>query len=431
MKKSFSIVLIMVMIFVFIAACQPASATDVISDSQSGTETVASTESETPEEDAATVTAMPTLSENILTGEVSEYIDGVDYFPHKAEVLYASGFSVEYKNNYKVVTVENPWMFAEETFQYILVQKGTPKPEGYEDALFIQVPVASMVSLSTSYLPFLDEYGLLDRLVGVDNADYVSNKTVLKMANDGNLAIVGSGPGVDIETLLDLMPEMIMASGSGSPDWDTHPILLEAGLPTIINGDYMETTPLARAEWGKFIALFFNQEEIANTLFSNTVAKYEEIKALAADVENKPVVFLNTAWEGTWYVPGGKSYTANFIADAGADYLWKEDETTGTLFLSYEEVFDKAGTAGEIWLNPGAYSFTPEDVILLDERYGEFLAYQTGMMYNNNAILSDNGANDFYESGAAHPELILSDMVAIFHPELMPDYELTYYRQVK
>ena len=189
----------------------------------------------------------------------------------------------------------------------------------------------------------------------------------------------------------------------------------------------METTPLGRAEWGKFLALFYNTEKEANEFFAQTAATYNELTTLTAGIEAKPTVFLNTAWEGTWYVPGGKSYLANFIADAGGDYLWSDDSSTGSLYLSYEEVLDVAGTNGEIWLNPGGFSFSAADVLMLDERYGEFSAYQNGEMYNNNNRLSEMGGNDFFESGIAYPEVILADLIVIFHPELLPDHELQYY----
>lgn len=356
-----------------------------------------------------------------------------DYFPDKVTVEYATGFTVEYYGNYKVVTVLTPWDFATETFTYVLVQEGTQAPEGFDNAAFVSVPLSSAVSMSTTFLPYFEMYGLLDTLVAIDDATYVSNQAVLALAEAG-LPSVGTGAAVDIETLLTLEPDVIFTNGYGFPEYDTHPVLIEAGLPVVINGDYMDTTPLGRAEWGKFIALFFNAEGTANELFDQTVANYNQYKSLVTDVEEKPTVFFNTPWEGTWYMPGGASYMANFAADAGGDYLWADDMATGTLYLGFEDVIAKGVDSADIWLSPGSFSFTAADVLATDERFADFAAYQHGGLWNNNKSLSANFGNDFYESGIANPDLILADLISIFHPDLMeqayPAYETTYYQQL-
>src|SRR5690606_12303935 len=109
--------------------------------------------------------------------------------------------------------------------QDVLVQCGTPAPEGFLDKQIIEVPVQTVVTMSTSYLPFLDELGLLDRLVGLDDATYVSNPTVLKMAEEGKLTMIGYGAGVNVEQALELSPDLILTYGSGALDYDAHPVL--------------------------------------------------------------------------------------------------------------------------------------------------------------------------------------------------------------
>lgn len=365
--------------------------------------------------------------------ESVEQASPVDYFPEKVSVEYATGFTVEYYPNYKVVTVLTPWEYAEETFQYILVQENTEPPSGYDDALFITVPVKSAVSMSTSFLPFFDLYGLLDKLVAIDDATYVNNETVLQMTEAG-LPSIGTGAAVDVEMLLNLNPDVVFTNGYGFAEYDTHPILQTAGIPVVIDGDYMDTTPLGRAEWGKFIAVFFNEEAKANQIFEQTETDYLKLKSLTANATDKPTVFLNTPWEGVWYMPGGHSFMANFIADAGGDYLWAEDNSTGTLYLGFEDVIAKGCPEADIWLNPGGFSFSAQDVIALDERFENFSAVQNNGLWNNNQVLSANMGNDFYESGVAFPERILADLIYIFHPETMlaayPDFSTTYYQQL-
>jgi iron complex transport system substrate-binding protein len=206
-------------------------------------------------------------------------------------------------------------------------------------------------------------------------------------------------------------------------------VLIVAGLKTVVNAEWLETSPLARAEWGKFIAVFFNKEADAEALFAKTVQQYDEYAALAAGVTEKPTVFTGSDYQGTWSMPGGNSFAATFLKDAGADYLWADDTSTGSLPLAFEAVFEKAQSA-DYWVNVG-YFFTPDDLLAADARYADFAAYQSGNIWNNDAITSANGGNDYYESAVAHPEIVLADLIKIFHPELLPDYELVYYRQLK
>ncbi len=384
-------------------------------------------------------TVVPTQPTPTLEAPVHNLTDGcipegkfspeIDYFPEKATLQYTDGFSIEYHNSYKVVTVKTPWPGASESLQYALVQCGAPAPEGFTEAQIIEVPVKSIVTMSTSYLPFLDELGLLDRLVGLDDATYVSNPTVLKMAEEGKLTMLGYGSGVNVEKALELKPDLIMTYGSGAPEYDAHPVLLQAGLKVVINAEWLDTSPLGRAEWGKFIAAFFNKEAQAENLFADKAKQYNDLKVLAANVATKPTVFTGSAYQGTWNVPGGNSFAAAFLKDAGAAYLWADDPSSGSLPLAFEAVFEKAQNA-DFWLNVG-FVGSLDDLKAMDTRYADFAAFQNGNVWNNDAKTSPNGGNDYYESAVAHPELVLADLIKIFHPDLLPEHNLVYYRQLK
>ncbi len=386
----------------------------------------------------ATATAVPTATatpfvpvHNLTDSCVPEgqYDPNVDYFPEKVKITHAENLSVEYHNHYKVVTIATPWPGATEPIRYALVQCGTPAPEGFTPETIIEVPVRTIVTLSTTYLPFLDELGLLDRLVAVDDTTYVSNPKVLQMAAEGKLATLGYGAGINVEKALELKPDLIMAYGSGAPEYDAHPVLIKAGLKVAINAEWMDTSPLGRAEWGKYIALFFNKEAEAEALFAKTVQKYTELSKLAASVTERPTVFANTPYQGTWYMPGGRSYVATFFKDAGANYLWADDTSSGSLSLSFEAVFERAKEA-DYWLNIGFYA-TLNDLKAADPRFAEFAAFQKGNVWNNDAKVTPQGGNDYFETAVAHPELVLADLIKIFHPELLPDHTLIYYRHVE
>jgi iron complex transport system substrate-binding protein len=380
---------------------------------------------------AEAISAGEAIATNLTDGCVETFDEAVDYFPQKLSVTYASGFDVEYFNNYKLVTVTNPWQGADESFQYVLVQCGTPAPEGYDDTQVIQVPIQSVIALSTTYLPHLETLGVVDQLVGIDSYMWTTTPSVQALIAAGEVAEVGSGSTINVEQVLDLEPDLVMAYGIGIPDYDTHPVLLDAGVTTVLNGDFVEQDPLGRTEWMKFLAIFFNREGVAVEAFDQIAQEYAEVAELAAGMVERPTVLVGGMYNGTWYISGGESYTARLLADAAADYLWADEPVVASLPMDFESVYEQAADA-DYWVNPdNSFWFSLEDVLASDERYGEFSAAKEGRLFNNNAIINENGGNAFFESGAANPHIVLKDLVKIFHPELLPEHELVYYRLVE
>jgi iron complex transport system substrate-binding protein len=368
---------------------------------------------------------------NITSSCVENYDPEIDYFPDKISVDYAQGFEVEYFNNYKVVTILTPWQNAEETFQYVLVQCGTAAPEEYDEAQIVEIPVQSFVSMSTSFLPHLDQQGMLDRLVGMDSYLYTNNPNIIEKIDAGEIAEVGGGGGgeMNVELLIDLDPDLIMmqqfsVEGSGARE-----VLEQAGLTVVLNADFVDTSPLGLAEWGKYISLFFNTETEAQSSFGTVVSRYQVLVDLAASVKNKPTVFASTPYEDTWFMPGGQSYVAQLLRDAGADYLWAEDESVGSLFLDFETVYDLAADA-DFWVNVNFFWADSAAALAEDERYGDFAAFQNGNVYAYNARMNANGGTDYFESGYANPDVLLADLIKVFHPNVLPDHELVYYKQL-
>jgi iron complex transport system substrate-binding protein len=364
---------------------------------------------------------------------ITAYNAEVDYFPEKVAVKQASGLKIEYFNNYKVVSVLNPWRDAKEQFQYVLVQCGTPAPTGIaglEKAQIINIPINTIAVMNTTNLPMLDAQGLLDKLVGLDSFLYASNPKVREMIAADRLTELGEGGQVNIEKAIELKPDLVMTSGSGFPEYDAHPKLIEAKIATAVDGSYMENTPLGRAEWSKFVAVFFNTEGKAQASFDEISAKYEAVATKAKAATTKPSVLLNMPYKDTWSIPGGASYPARLLADAGASYAWSEDTTAGALPLKFEEVLNKSSQA-DVWLL-NAFGAFPDSkaVTALDPRYAEFSALKNGNTWNNDLKVNENGGNDYYETGAARPDLVLADLVKIFHPELMADHAFVFYRQV-
>ncbi|MDY0125842.1 MAG: ABC transporter substrate-binding protein [Anaerolineaceae bacterium] len=342
---------------------------------------------------------------------------------------YAKNFTLEYKDGYKLLTVTLPWLGATEPLHYALVPMGTQLDAELDNAVVINTPIKSFVSLSSTYLPFLEQIGELESLIAVDTADYIYNAEVRSWVEDGKVETIGSGATVDVEKVVELSPDIIMTSASGSSEWDTHPVLEQAGLPVVINSDYLEQDPLGRAEWGKFIAAFYEKEVEADRIFDEMAARYEKAKASVACQTGKPTVFVNTAYEGTWYMPGSESYAAILLRDAGANYLWNDLEETGATPIDFEVVVERAKDA-DFWLNVG-FASDLANLAAMDPRYADFKAYQEGKVFNNNARITDMGGTDYYESGIANPDTVLSDLIAIFYPDMADEHELFYYRQLQ
>ena len=360
-----------------------------------------------------------------------DYDPAKDYFPHKAELQYAESFAIEYFGSYKLVTVRTPWPGAEEAVRYLLVQCGTPPPEGYEGVQRITVPVRRLATLSTTQLPHLELLGALDNLVAVSDIAMVNSPGVNRRFEAGGIAEIGYGPGVNLELVLELETGLVMTSASARSRHNAHPVLRQAGVAVAINAEYTEPSLLGRSEWLKFTAAFLNAEALAEERFAGIAARYHRYAALVRDVpaQRRPTVFGGSLWRDTWHVAGGRSYAAQLVAAAGGAYLWADDDSRGSLPLDFEAVYEKAHAA-DIWLTMRNEWRSLAEVQAADERYTAFAAFQSGRVYNANARLNAHGGNDYWERGLVEPHIVLADLIRILHPERLPEHQLEYYRKL-
>ena len=345
-------------------------------------------------------------------------------------IHHATGFTIDTYDDFSVVTVTRPWQAStpDDEFTYVLYPRGTEKPSGFEGASFVETPVESVVTMSTTFLPHLERLDEVDALSGHDALAFVYSPAVLARAETGSIAEVGMGVMVDLEMLVAMDPDVIFVNSYGG-EWDAQPLLDEAGLPTVVSGDWVETSPLGRAEWLLFTSMFFDKFDEATSQIAGIEAEYARLQGLAAQAETRPSVLINAPYGGTWSAAGGASYAAQFISDAGGRYVWEDDETTGGLFLDLETVFDEAGEA-DYWINPGTWT-SLADGTAEDERFAEFFAFRSGNVFNNNARVSEGGGIDYFESGATNPHMVLADLLSIFHPELLGDHEFYYYQKLE
>lgn len=349
-------------------------------------------------------------------------------FRHKIEVNYAQGFSVSYHSNYKIVTVPEVWSGGNEVLKYLLVQKGTKIPDHDPSARIIKIPVNNIVCTSTTHIPSLQLLGLSEKLAGFPNTDLISSKNVRSLIDEGKVKNLGSEKGMNIESLMELAPDLVMDYSMGN-NMDQYKSIQNAGIPVIINNDFLENHPLGRAEWIKFTALFFNKEKEADAVFKGIERRYKELKSLASKAKKSPTVFSGIVYGDTWFLPGGKNSGTKFILDAGGDYLWKDTNEKGSLRLSFESVYEKAHRA-DYWIGVASFKSLKE-IKETDIRYNSFKAFKNGNVFSYNAKTGAKGGSVFLELGYARPDLVLADLIKILHPVLLPDHELYFYEKLE
>lgn len=346
----------------------------------------------------------------------------------KAQTLtYAKGFKVSKIGTAKLVEVTYPHKGATSGYKYLLVKKGLAVPKHDADVKVIMIPIDRIVCTSTTHIPLLDYLDISNKLVGFPTTDYISSEKTRKLIDAGKIEELGAEKGMNLEKLAVLKPEAVM-SYTMTADLGQLKKVQELGIPVLLNAEYLEEHPLGRAEWIKFMALFFDKEKEANTVFSMIEKNYLETKKLAYKSAKRPTVLSGVIYGDAWFMPGGQNYAAKLISDAGADYLWKADSTKGFLQLSFESVYEKAHAA-DLWIGIASFS-TLEEIKNADERYTKFNPYQIKQVYSYNARQGAKGGSEFLELGYLRPDIILKDLVKIAHPELLPNYQLYFHKRI-
>ena len=341
-------------------------------------------------------------------------------------VKYAEGFTIKEYEEYKVLIINEAWKDAGETHKYVLYEND--KPENIGGATFIKVPIQSIACVSLTHVAFLEKLGLEKTIIGISGCDYVSSNKVRKEIANGSIKEIGQDQNVNYEVLVENSPDFIMSYGINSTSNGSLNKMKELGLKVVLNSEYMETHPLGKAEWIKFVAAFYNKTTEANIIFNEIEQEYLSLLELTKDIKEKPTVFTGMPWNGSWYVPGGSSFQAKLFKDAGANYLWSDNDEKASLIKAKEIIIDEAYNA-DFWLNLNSYS-TITSVVDFDDKFKGFTAVKEKHLFNNDAILNEKGGNVYWESGVVNPQLVLKDLIEIFHPDIL-EHELYYYRKMK
>lgn len=353
---------------------------------------------------------------------------GADLFPDRYAVSHAENLSLRYEGTYKVMRVAEPHPDAEPQ-TYVIHQCGTEPPalEGeLAGATAVEIPVRSLHTQSTSHLGFVDALGLSGLVTGVSDAEHVVMPSVRERIDAGEVESFAVGGTVDTETVIAADPDVFVTAGTGDP---AHDVLREAGVPVLANAEWLETSPQGWSEWIAFFAALTNTEARATELHDALVAGYEDAAALAAGVAPaaRPTVITGGLHEGDWHARGGAGIVPRFVADAGGDYVYADDRSTGTLVLDVEEVLAGARDA-DVWLGPLGDFASRAEAEAADERYGRFAAWDAGGVWANDG--AGRPGPNVHEVGPVMIDDYLLDYVKILHPELVPDHELVFFRRL-
>lgn len=336
------------------------------------------------------------------------------------------------------LTVSQAWRGARDVSRYLLVPRDRPdllaRARGMArnpDITVVAVPVRRIASLTTVYAGFLDQLGKQASIVGMGNPKMVWTPSVAARIAKGEVADLGSrGMAVsqNLESMLRLEPDLVLASGSGIPAYDRNELFREFGLPVVVVAEWMEETPKGRAEWLRFLGAFVGEERRADSLYRHIARRYDSVRSLLSESVHHPKVLVGANWSGSWYVPAGHSYVATFLREAGADYPWKDIPGAGSLPLGVERVV-LDGYDAEVWLHPGQAK-SLKAVAAMDPRNAVFRPLATGRVYNFDRRVNKDGGNDYWESGVVRPDRVLADLGAILQPQRQ-DTDMTYYTRLK
>lgn len=339
---------------------------------------------------------------------------------------YAKRFSYTGIQNGYIISVFNPWQGASQ-IEYTYTLDSTITQHCLRNNAIVPFPVDRVVCLSSTHIAYIDLLNKVDAIVGVSGVNLVTNSRVHNRHAQGLLHEVGFDQALNYEVLVSIHPDVVFAYGVGAEMTGYIQKFTDLGIPVVFVADYLEETPLGKAEWVKFFSLFFDNITLADSLFKDIESSYNEVKSLVPDSENRPTVFLNLPWKDIWYVPGNDSYMIKLITDAGGQYALSHLKGTNSTPLNLESALE-FGLKADYWLNTGTAN-TLYEIVSDFPMAKQFPALINGKVYNNNRLTNAKGGNDFWESGVVNPHVLLSDLVKIFHPNSI-EHEFIYYQKL-
>lgn len=289
------------------------------------------------------------------------------------------------------------------------------------------LPFKKIILLNASMAGYITELGAENLIVGVASPEYIYSDAIQKLVKEGKIQNVGNEQKYDVEKIISLKPDVIFTNHIASFD-NTYKLLKDNGIQVIFLDEYLEQNPLEKTAYVKLFGKLFGKNEEAAAKYDEITKNYQDLKQLASKAKEKPMVLANEIYGDVWYLPGGKTSLAHFISDANAHYILENNTEEKAVTMSFEEVFAKAGQV-QYWINAGNHP-SKKEMLTMNPVYSKLPVFNTGKIY----VITGKErakANDYFESGVVRSDLVLKDYIKIFHPELLPDYKLTYMKELQ
>lgn len=340
---------------------------------------------------------------------------------------YASGFDILGAEGWQstVIRVRNPWQGAKEVeMAYFIARNGEKPPRDFRGGV-IRAGAERIVCMSSTYIAMLDALGQVGRVVGVSGMEYISNPHVLARRDE----IKDVGAEINYESIVGLKPDLVLLYGVSDALAATTDKMNELGIPYMYVGDYLEESPLGKAEWMVVLSELTDCRAAGERVFGAVPERYDALKRLVSGVTRRPAVMLNTPWNDSWMMPSVNNFVVRLIRDAGGDYIYPKNTSHSSVAIGLETAYGLIREA-DVWLNTGRVTSLAE-LLAVDEKFSDAKAVREKKVYNNNLRLTPGGGNDYWESGCVRPDVVLRDLIRILHPELLEEGDLYYYRHLE
>lgn len=337
---------------------------------------------------------------------------------------YATLLKMQRTADYTLCEIADPWKAGRVLHRYVLVGADKPLPAALPEGTVVRTPLQHAVSFTSVHASLAYDLGAADRLIGVCDKDYILRPALCQLLASGRWQDMGAAHLPSVERLAAAQPDALLVSPFENVQYGP---ISHLGIPLIECADYMETSPLGRAEWMRFYGLLFGKEAEADSLFALTEAAYLSLKAQAAADSLRPTLLADQLTAGVWYVPGGRSTTGQLFADAGARYVFASDTASGSVARSFEAVY-AAGRHADVWLTKYGAAH--------DETYAslraDYAPYAGLRPWRERRVWGCNvSCVAVFEETPFRPDRLLADLVSILHPTLLPNHRLRYYQPLQ
>lgn len=290
-----------------------------------------------------------------------------------------------------------------------------------------KLPYRRVVLLNASLVGYFTELGMEESIAGISSPEYIYSPKIHQLLNAGEIRNVGNEQKYNVEKIIALKPDAVFTNRIAVFQ-NTYELLEKNGITVIFLDEYLEKDALSKSRYLLVVGKLMGQQEQAQKKYEKIKNSYDSLVVLASEVKNRPAVLANEMYGSQWYLPGGHSIIAGLIEDANGNYINAGSKSEGSEALSFEEVYARSKNA-EVWVNAGNHK-SRQDLLRANLNYSKMNVFTSGKIYTVTQK-ERRKSNDYFESGVVRADLVLKDYIRIFHPDLLPGYDLTYHKELK